>query len=103
MATWEESMSSSDLFRAYLTERFRPAFFIPLGVLLYLSGKLALGLTTTTAGKVVGAVVAYLLVLSFRIADDIADVPFDREQHPRRITVVTRDLSPLKAIATRAF
>jgi 4-hydroxybenzoate polyprenyltransferase len=88
-------MSSTDLIRAWMAERYRPAFFVPLAILLFMTGTLAVDGTPTVRRGIVGIAVAYSLVLLFRIWDDIADSEADRVAHPDRVLARTRDTTPL--------
>jgi hypothetical protein len=91
-------MSSAELIRSYFAERYRPGFFVPLAILLYATGAMALGTTTTVPRSIAGIAIAYGLVLVFRIADDLADRDADRQAHPTRITVVAGNLAPLRIV-----
>jgi hypothetical protein len=95
-------MSSTELIRRYFTERYRSGFFVPLAVLLYGTGMLALGSSTTPVRSIAGIIVAYALVLFFRILDDNADRAGDRVRHPTRVTVLATDLKPLMGVAAIA-
>jgi 4-hydroxybenzoate polyprenyltransferase len=95
-------MSSTDLVRAWMAERYRPAFFVPLAVLLYVTGTLAVDGTPTVGRGIVGIAVAYSLVLLFRIWDDLADSEADRIAHPDRVLARTRDTTPLGSAMTLA-
>jgi 4-hydroxybenzoate polyprenyltransferase len=91
-------MSSIELVRGYFVERYRAPFFVPLAILLYFAGALALGASIAPWRSINGVAVAYALVLAFRIRDDIADREVDRQRHPGRITVAVDDVTPLASI-----
>ena len=80
-------MSSSELIRAYLTERYPARVFVPLAVLLYAGGTIAVGGTPTVPRAIAGIALAYTLVLLFRIWDDLVDRDADRVTHPDRVMV----------------
>ena len=75
------------LFAAYLGERFRPAVFVPATALhlllaLWASGAQPTARLLTTAG------LAALLLLQFRLWDDLEDRDRDVRTHPERVLVL---------------
>ena len=77
------------LFAAYLAERFRPALFIPAIVLHVLLALWAAGAEPTAARLVAAAGVTTLLLLQFRLWDDLEDRDRDRAAHPERVLART--------------
>jgi hypothetical protein len=80
-------MSSRELIRAYLSERYPARVFVPLAVLLFAGGTVAAGGAPTIAGAISGIGLAYTLVLFFRVWDDLADRGADQPKHPDRVMV----------------
>ena len=73
------------LFVAYLAERFRPAVFVPAIALHLLLALWAAGAEPTAARLVAAAGLATLLLLQFRLWDDLEDRDPDRVTHPDRV------------------
>ncbi|WP_435105897.1 hypothetical protein [Arhodomonas sp. AD133] len=92
------SASWPELGRTYLRERYPVALFLPLAVTVA-----ACGITLTpSAGPtvmVLMAAAAWLLLLTLRLLDDLADREVDRETAPDRITVRVWDSRPWLAMA----
>ena len=76
------------LFAAYLVERFRPVVFIPAIALHLLLAWWAAGAEPTAARLAPAAGLAALLLLQFRLWDDLEDRRRDRATHPERVLVV---------------
>ena len=95
-------MSHADVVRLYLRERYAARRFVPLALLLGGVGILAspeLARMTLEDGARAwarGTIIAYLLVLCFRIWDDLEDRDTDAVVHPERITVRADCSSPLR-------
>ena len=77
------------LFAAYLTERFRPAVFLPAIALHVLLALWAAGAEPTAARLTAAAGLAALLLLQFRLWDDLEDRDRDRAAHPERVLART--------------
>ena len=75
----------------YLRERFQLALYVPLAALIAI---LATGFTAL-AGS---AVFALLLLLQFRLWDDLADRSRDAVLHPGRVLVRAVDVTPAIAL-----
>ena len=76
------------LFAAYLAERFRPAVFVP-AIALHAALALWAGGAEPTAVRLAAAAgLAALLLLQFRLWDDLEDRDRDRAVHPERILVL---------------
>jgi hypothetical protein len=75
------------LFAAYLRERFRPAIFIPAIVLHTVAALWASGIAPTPGTIIQSAVLITLLMLQFRLWDDLEDREHDRTAHPERLVV----------------
>src|SRR5262245_54182614 len=81
---------SNNLALAYLAERYRLVVFGPLAVVLALAGALAMAPGTVappSVSLIASFLIAFLLVLAFRIWDDLEDLGRDVIEHPDRITV----------------
>ena len=76
------------LFAAYLAERFRPVVFVPAIALQLLLVLWAVDAEPTAARLVSAAGLATLLLLQFRLWDDLEDRRRDRATHPERVLVV---------------
>jgi hypothetical protein len=87
-------MSPSELIVRYLAERARPIVFVPLAVALAL-----VGARSTPRSFAIAALEALLLILAFRIWDDLEDRPRDAIEHPERVTVVAPHIWPLVLLA----
>ena len=76
------------LFAAYLAERFRPAVFVP-AIALHAALALWAGGAEPTAVRLAAAAgLAALLLLQFRLWDDLEDRDRDRAAHPERVLVL---------------
>jgi 4-hydroxybenzoate polyprenyltransferase len=91
-------MSSRELILAYLKERARLRLFVPLSILLALAGRLMVPASSSIGMLALAAGQAFVLMLAFRIWDDLADRDADRVRHPARVTVTTRNVAPLYAL-----
>lgn len=97
-------MSRAEIVRAWLRERYPARRFVSLALVLGAVGVLAspeltrIPVADATAAWARGAIVAYLLVLCFRIVDDLADRSLDATLHPTRITV-REDCEPLRWVS----
>lgn len=96
-------MSSIELIRAYVMERYTARRFLPLAVLLYVVGALATDGVPSAGRAVAGIGVAFASLFALRVLDDTADRELDRRDHPGRVTVTTPSLRPLWALATLVF
>jgi 4-hydroxybenzoate polyprenyltransferase len=97
-------MSSRELVARYLVERARLEVFVPLAVVIGV-------VDGWTGGQVVGsngggatalartAATALLLMLAFRVWDDVEDRTRDSVEHPERVTVSATSLGPLVWLA----
>src|SRR6185369_128449 len=71
---------------AYLRERYDGRRFVPLALLLGVVGMVAAGSRfDSPAALMQSVVISYLLVLAFRVWDDIEDREHDRREHPERV------------------
>jgi hypothetical protein len=80
-------MSSIKLIYAYWRERYPVSVFIPFSILIAAAGAVAEGSLLNARDALTGCVLAYTLVLIFRISDDLADLGSDRLRHPERVLV----------------
>ncbi len=87
------------LFAAYLVERFRPVVFLPAIALQLLLALGAVGAAPTPARLVPAAALATLLLLQFRLWDDLEDRHRDRVTHPERILVCASPAPFRRALA----
>ena len=88
-------MSAFDLIRRYLVERARLGVFIPLALLLALTGRVFnSGGFGSLSGFLVAASQALILTLAFRIWDDLEDRRRDAHDHPNRVMVRSTRTAP---------
>ena len=92
-------MSSIKLILAYWRERYPVSVFVPFAILIAAAGMAAGGSLPTVRDAVIGCVLAYTLVLVFRIGDDLADLRSDRLRHPHRVLVQASNVTPIVALA----
>lgn len=92
-------MSSIKLIYAYWHERYPARVFVPFAILIAAAGTAAGGSLPTVRGAITGCVLAYTLVLVFRIGDDLADLPGDRRRHPGRVLVRASSRTPIVVLA----
>jgi 4-hydroxybenzoate polyprenyltransferase len=93
-------MSPRDLIVRYLRERGRPTALIALSLLMAGTGWASRDtMRMTPIGFALAALTAFLLVLAFRVWDDLEDRAYDANQHPTRITVVAGSVAPLGWLA----
>jgi 4-hydroxybenzoate polyprenyltransferase len=74
-------------FRDYLVERLSPTVFVPAVSGLWLSAIWAAGTGHPASSYARSLLLMTLLVLQFRLWDDLEDVERDRAAHPRRVLV----------------
>jgi hypothetical protein len=91
-------MSSTELVVRYLAERSRPRVLGPLALLLATAGLLIAPSGASVAPYILSSAQALLLVLAFRVWDDLADRERDATEHPERIMVSTRQTTPFIAL-----
>lgn len=92
-------MSSIKMIHAYWRERYPVSIFVPFAILIAAAGIAAGGSLPTVRDAVTGFVLAYTLVLVFRIADDLADLRNDRLRHPGRVLVRASSVTPIVVLA----
>ncbi len=80
-------MSSTKLIYDYWRERYPASVFVPFAILLAAAGAAAGGSLPTVRDAIKSCILAYTLVLVFRIVDDLADLRTDRLHHPDRVLV----------------
>jgi 4-hydroxybenzoate polyprenyltransferase len=96
-------MSSIELIRAYVVERYPARRFLPLAVVLSVVGVLGGERMPSLWRAIAGIGVAFASVLALRILDDTADLDRDRRNHPGRVTVTAPSLWPLWVLAAVVF
>ena len=96
-------MSSIKLIHAYWRERYPVSIFLPFAILIAVAGIAAGGSVPTLRDAMMGCVLAYTLVLVFRIADDVADLRSDRLRHPTRVLVEASRASSVTSIVALAL
>jgi len=96
------SISLIDTAAAYLRERYASPVFVVLAALLAATGLAISPGPVAAAALVRSFAIAFLLVLAFRIGDDLADAPRDGVLHPDRVLVRTADRRPFIALLTAA-
>ena len=87
------------LFAAYIVERFRPVVFIPAITLQVVLALWAANAEPTAGRLVPAAGLAALLLLQFRLWDDLEDRDRDRVTHPERVLVVASPAPFRRALA----
>lgn len=92
-------MSSIKLIYAYWRERYPVNIFLPFSILIAAAGPAAGGSLPNTRDALIGCVLAYTLILVFRIADDLADLSSDRLRHPDRVLVQASTVTPIIVFA----
>jgi len=92
-------MSSIKLIYVYWRERYPISVFVPFAILIAAAGTAAGGSLPTVRDAVIGCVLAYTVVLVFRIADDLADLRSDRLCHPGRVLVQSSSVTPIVVLA----
>ena len=93
-------MSSIKLIYAYWRERYPVSVFLPFSMLIAAAGAAAGGSLPTVRDALTGFVLAYTLVLVFRICDDLADLGSDRLHHPGRVLVQASSVTPIVVLAS---
>lgn len=95
-------MSSSKDLVSYLATRFPASRFVPLSVFLA-----AAGLVQSPPGNIspwlVAAGLALILVLLFRLCDDIADREHDRRTHPERVLCNRQNINSYLSLTAILF
>ena len=71
----------------YWRERYPASVFVPFAILLAAAGAAAGGSLPTVRDAIKSCILAYTLVLVFRIVDDLADLRSDRLRYPGRVLV----------------
>ncbi len=98
-------MSSRELIVRYLAERARLRVFVPLAlVVAAVDGWTGGQVNGWNGGRSVSefaraTVTGLVLMLAFRVWDDIEDRSRDAREHPNRVTVVAESIAPLIAVA----
>ena len=98
-------MSRLDIIRRYLIERYSARRFVALALFVSGCGFLAvpaaqrMDLTEAFGSVIRGALVAYLIVLTLRVWDDLEDRGHDALAHPDRITVRPEAAVPLRYLS----
>ena len=92
-------MSSTKLIYDYWRERYAATVFVPFAILLAAAGAAAAGSLPTVRDAIKAGILAYTLVLVFRIVDDLADLRSDRLRHPGRVLVRTSSQIPVVVLA----
>jgi hypothetical protein len=97
-------VSTIELVTAYLRERYPVPVFVPLAIFVHLAGAIAANPFTGFGIRslIAGITTAWLLVLAFRIGDDLADRETDRLRTPNRITARDTRTAPFVALAACA-
>jgi 4-hydroxybenzoate polyprenyltransferase len=89
---------------AFLRERYDARRFVPLALLLGAVGMIAAGARfDSPAALMQSVVISYLLVLAFRVWDDIEDRERDRREHPERVLARSATTAPWLGLIAFAF
>lgn len=83
---------------AYLRERFRPFPYLPLAVAI--AGAASLSTQIDLSRTAIDTGVALLLLLQFRLWDDLADRGADAPAHPNRVMVRAASVRRFVALCT---
>ena len=75
----------TQLYCDYLRERFRPALFLPVLGGLWLAAVWASSGDGTARRQVMSLALLAVVLLQFRLWDDLEDLPHDRRVHPDRV------------------
>ena len=92
-------MSSIRLIYDYWRERYPASVFVPFAILLAAAGAAAGGSLPTVRDAIKSCILAYTLVLVFRIVDDLADLRSDRLRYPGRVLVRASSRTPIVVLA----
>ncbi|MFY9620679.1 MAG: hypothetical protein WAM70_15870 [Pyrinomonadaceae bacterium] len=92
-------MSSIKLIYDYWRERYPASVFVPFAILLAAAGAAAGGSLPTVREALRSCILAYTLVLVFRIVDDVADLGSDRLRYPGRVLVRVSSRTPIVVLA----
>jgi hypothetical protein len=92
-------MSSTRLIYDYWRERYPASVFVPFAILLAGAGAAAGGSLPTVRDAIKSCILAYTLVLVFRIVDDLADLRSDLVRYPGRVLVRASSRSPIVVLA----
>jgi hypothetical protein len=75
------------MIHAYWRERYPVTIFVPFAILIAAAGIAAGGSLPDVRDALISCVLAYTLIFVFRVADDLADLSYDRLRHPSRVLV----------------
>lgn len=92
-------MSWSKMLGRYLYSRFPATQFVPLAVFVATAG-LAPAPPEPLARWIMAVMLSFMLILQFRLWDDIADRERDRLKQPERVLCRTSDIKPFLIAAT---
>jgi hypothetical protein len=92
-------MSSAKLIYFYWRERYPASVFVAFAIVLAAAGAAAGGSRPTVRDAIKSCILAYTLVLFFRIVDDLADLPSDRLRYPGRVLVRAASRTPIVGLA----
>jgi len=81
----------------YAKSRLPARLYLPCAALLVIAG-LADGHNPSAVGLGMSCVLAFTLLLQFRLLDDVSDLPHDRHAHPGRVLVRATSLAPFYAL-----
>jgi hypothetical protein len=81
---------------AWLRERFRPVVFVPTAFVIAAAASASAGFNLQSLAQ--NTIVALLLLLQFRLWDDLADRPADAVAHPTRVMVNAQSTRPFQAL-----
>jgi 4-hydroxybenzoate polyprenyltransferase len=98
-------MSSRELIVRYVRERARLSVFVPLAFVVAAVGRWTGEPEDRWTGEIaaielsVASLAVLVLVLAFRVWDDLEDRARDAREHPSRVTVVADSVAPLIVFA----
>ena len=96
----EQSVSTNKLIVTYVAQRARLQALLPLSIAIAAVAWTGVGLSAFLLPEFVATVAqALVLVLSFRVWDDIEDRAYDATQHPDRVLASSTRIAPFVILA----
>ncbi|MEP6493894.1 MAG: hypothetical protein ABJF01_14530 [bacterium] len=94
-------MSTAELIAAYLRQRVRPRVLVPLALMLSGAGWLLVPLPSFDPRRLaLSALCAFVIVLTFRVWDDLEDRSLDRRHHAERVMAWSTRTAPFVLLIT---
>ena len=96
------SASWIELVTGYLGTRFQVHLYLPCAAFLAIAG-LSGGQTLSPPGMAWTGMLALMLLLQFRVMDDLGDIRHDRLAHPERVMAKAASLAPFYLMLCGSF